>query len=243
MFFFASAATAFNVPALPAHRAARVGGVKAAITSADLDTSLRSAILWSNETATWLEVVNVLGRWESCDEWKERTEFTIVENVREEDLRQGGTKERYEMANRLGCCERLALQQNVGTLPFTNEKLAASVGKTVEEFEHMEVTPAAASIVFDALVQSKSSMLNFKSCDERRDALLAGGELNEGAFAVGMAKARGLVILSWFFLGKGNFVWILVIARALADLRPDLFNFLNPATEEGKVLWKAFAIL
>lgn len=238
-------ATAFVAPvSLSRPAPPRVGtAVRAAVTSADLDRTLRSAILWSNETATMLEVVNVLGRWESCSQWKDRTEFTVVENVREENLDQGGTKQRYEMAKRLGCVERLALQQNAGKLPFTNEKLAASVGKSIEDFDTMEVSPVAASIVFDALVQSKSSMLNSKVCDERRDMLVGNGELDEGAFALGMLKARSLVILSWFFLGKGNFVWILVFARALADLRPDLFAFLNPATEEGKVLWKAFAIL
>ena len=71
----------------------------------------------------------------------------------------------------------------------------------------------------------------------------AEGALDLGRLKFGLYKSRAVVIFAWFWFGKGNFVWILVIARTLADLRPDLFAALNPATEEGKVLWKAFAIL
>lgn len=89
---------------------------------------LRRAEFWSNETATLLEVLNVLGRWQTADQIKERSLFTPEDmNPREENIFQSATKRRYEMAQRLGSCERMGLIQNAKGLPFTDEKLAASV--------------------------------------------------------------------------------------------------------------------
>ena len=54
---------------------------------------------------------------------------------------------------------RVALLQNIKALPFTNERLAASVGKSAAEFDAAPLTDAAANVVFDALAQSKNGLV------------------------------------------------------------------------------------
>ena len=52
----------------------------------------RRAAFWENETATLLEIVNVLGRYEKCSEWTPRTLFVDLDELgiasKEEDERQ-----------------------------------------------------------------------------------------------------------------------------------------------------------
>ena len=250
-----------DVQAPPAPAAVEVGfaGIKGGIERLEENEPALRAILakapeamskkmsraefWTNETATMIEVLNVVGRFQSHTDIKERNEFTAA-GYRDEDLRQAGTQKRYQMALKLGCSERYGLLCNVPKLPFTDEKLAASVGLTCEDFADLPVSVAACNIVYDALAESRSGLIPYADFDTRRKEWINDdGSINEARVGIGLAKSRSLVICAWFMFGKGNFVWILVIARALADIRPDLFAALNPATEEGKVLWKAFAIL
>ena len=42
----------------------------------------------------------------------------------------------------------VALLQNINALPFTNERLAASVGKSTAEFNAAPVSEAAVNVVF-----------------------------------------------------------------------------------------------
>ena len=51
--------------------------------------------------------------------------------------------------------QRIALKENINALPFTNELLAASVGKSTDEFNATPVSDAAVNVVFDALAESK----------------------------------------------------------------------------------------
>jgi len=204
---------------------------------------INRAEFWTNETATVLEIINVIGRWETHADFFKRTEFSEP-SYREEGSAQGETEKRHQMALKMGVTERVALYQNAPKLPFTNERLAASVGLTCDDFNQMPVTMSACNVVYDALAESRSGLIPYDVCNQRRTEWMnADGSFNQARFTVGLAKSRSLVIVAWFMFGKGNFVWILVMARALADIRPDLFAFLNPATEEGKILWKAFAIL
>jgi hypothetical protein len=189
----------------------------------DLAIGFRRAEFWSNQTTTLLEVINVLGRFESCAEWRERSVFSVVENTRVEDEAQGETRERHDMAVRMKCSERVALYQNCPNLPFTNAKLAASVGLTVEDFAGLEVTKASCNVVYDALAESRSGLIPYATMDARRAGLTdTAGGFNEVAFRTGLYKSRGLIILAWFLFGKGNFVWVLVAAKLLHDWRPDV---------------------
>ena len=58
-------------------------------------TTFRRAEFWDAGSATTLDVVNVLGRWTSPDEWSERTEFAIVEKASEMTADQAATLSRY----------------------------------------------------------------------------------------------------------------------------------------------------
>jgi len=189
----------------------------------ELGTSFRRAEFWSNTTVTLLEVINVLGRFESCSAFRERTDFAEIENLRQENELQAETYKRHEMAMRMGCAERVGLYQIGPTLPFTNAALAASIGKTVEDFEGMEVSKAACNTVYDALAESRSGLIPYATLDARRAAIVnEDGSFNEIAFRSGLYKSRGLIITAWFLFGKGNFVWVLVIAKLLHDWRPDI---------------------
>jgi len=207
---------------------------------------VRRAEFWGNETCTYLEVVNVLGRWQSAEQLKQRTQFVDPDtlNMRVDSAEQAATLKRWQMAQKLGSIERMALLQNAKKLPFVDERLAASVGLTCEDFADIPVTDMATDVIYDAIAESKSGLIPYAVVDQRRATFFnEDGSVNLPAIKIGIAKASTIVMMSWFMFGKGNFVWILLIARGLADLRPDLFYFLNPASEEGKALWKAFAIL
>lgn len=159
----------------------------------------------------------MLGRWESATEWAERTEFTEVTDIRAVSRAQSATLKRYEMAQRNGLVERVALQQNAPNLPFKNAPLAASVSKTVKDFEQMPVTRAAVNVVFDALVESRNGLIPPALCDERRARMMTPeGGLDDMAFSAGTYRGRGLVILSWFLLGKGQVVGLFVGLKIFA---------------------------
>lgn len=188
-----------------------------------LGTSFRRAEFWLNDTISILEVINVLGRFEKTTDFRERTEFSIVENPREEDEKQSETKNRYEMAQRMGCAERVALYQNAPKLPFTNKALADSVGLSLEDFEGLEVSKAACNVVFDALAESRSGLISYSTLDARRASLIdSDGSFSEINFRLGLYKSRAIICASWFLFGKGNFIWVLVSVKFLHDWKPDL---------------------
>lgn len=206
----------------------------------------RRAEFWDNRTATKVEVLNVLGRFESASQWAERTFFvTVPPGIEKKEVEDNSwTRQRFEMAQRMKVVERAALIQRLvfdeaATLPFTNEKLAASVGRSVADFNALPVSRAAVDVVYDALAESKASLIPPEKIDERRAGMLdADGTFNELAFRTGLYKSRSIVIASWFMFGKGNFVWILVFVQFLHDARPDLFP-----TPKDLDLFKVFAVL
>jgi len=154
------------------------------------------------------------GRWSSSSQWAERTEFVSEGsfNYREETILQGLTEKRYNMARKLGQVERAAFFINVPKIPFTDARLAASVGKTVEDFEKMPPPSIShCNVVYDALAESKSGLIPPAVVDARRNGLFtADGALDEGAFASGLFKSRSIVIASWFLFGKGQILGLIV---------------------------------
>jgi hypothetical protein len=186
----------------------------------------RRAAFWENETATLLEIVNVLGRYESCSEWTQRSLFIDLAALnitsKAEDQRQALTQERHAMALRLKCGERAALWQNVPNFPFTNAALAKSVGLTVEDFEHLPVTRAACEVLYDGLAESRSTLIPYAVLDARRDAMLTDGGFNLNAYRLGWSKSCILFIVGFFLLGKANFLWVLVGVKFLHDWQPEL---------------------
>jgi hypothetical protein len=189
-----------------------------------LRTGFRRAEFWTNETANMLEVMNVLGRFDRCEQFRVRTEFSTPESTRVEDPKQGETLKRYEMAQRMGCCERVALWQNAPKLPFTNEKLAAHFGLTCADFEGLEVSKASCEIVYDVLAESASGLIPYDTFDARRAKLLGpdNDQYIDFNFRNGLYKSRSLFVVGVLFLGKANFLWILVGAQLLHDWKPDV---------------------
>eukprot|EP00967_Tisochrysis_lutea_P078194 scaffold106388_cov24-Tisochrysis_lutea.AAC.1 len=163
-------------------------------TNPALAKTYRRAEFWNEGSATLLDIVNVLGRWQSSSEWEKRTEFIEVEDVRESTEMQAYSIKRYEMAQRLGQVERVALIQNTPKLRFTDEALAKGFGLTAKDFNSIELNPVAVNIVFDALAQSKNSLLPKDVVDDRRRGFVTqDGSLNEAAFSFALMKARSLV--------------------------------------------------
>jgi len=194
-------------------------------TDKTMQETWRRAAFWENETATLLEVVNVLGRFETCNEWTERLMFVSESdlNAKDEDDRQALTKKRGEMAKRMGCGERAALFQNVPTMPFRNPALAKSVGLAVEDFERLPVTRSACNILYDGLAESRSTLIPYKVLDARRNAMInPDGTFNQVGFRLGWSKSCILFIVGLFIFGKANFIWILVGAKLLHDWNPEL---------------------
>ena len=188
-----------HAPSMLRHRA------RVSMSGADLGQSFRRAEVWSSDTATLTDVINVVGRWESCSEWRERTEFR--EDVEEgkmlffEDPVQPYTRKKYDMAVKLGTASRVALLQNNNALPFTNERLAASVGKSAAEFNAAPISEAAVNVVFDALAESKNSLVAYAVVDERRAAWLSpDGGFDVGAYSSSLAKAQAIVSASSLIL-------------------------------------------
>lgn len=195
-------------------------------SNAAASRTFRRAEFWDKESCSLLDIVNVVGRWDSVSEWSTRTEFTDDEleekfgdaAARDTSELQAGTRRRYEMAQRQGVVERIALQQNVPQLPFQNAPLAASLGLGVEDFADFDVSPAAVNVVYDALSESKSSLLPRDVCEARRAGWIgASGAFDDGAFALSLYKARVAVISSWFVFGKGNIVGLLVVLKVATD--------------------------
>lgn len=187
-------------------------------SNAAVAKTFRRAEFWDQGSATLLDIVNVLGRWESAIEWAKRTEFMDASEVNSSDVTPASTRERYEMAQRLGQVERIALVQNSKKLQFRDEALAGALGLTSRDFQDLEINPVAVNIVFDALAQSKNSMLPPEVVDERRRLLLSpDGGLDELKFSLSLFKARLLVILSWLVFGKGNIIGALVLLKVVTD--------------------------
>jgi len=205
--------------------------------TADTSKVFRRAEFWEEGECTLLDIVNVLGRWESASDWANRTEFAVVESLRKENMAQGASVDRYEYARRNGYVERVALRQNAPKLAFTNAPLAAWAGKSVAEMDAMPVNAAAIDIVYDALAQSKSSLLPEKTVNSRRESWLidgGAGGINEGAFFSGLTKSRIAVVVGFFLLGKGQLYGYILAGKLLLDatgtfdLAREIFG---PATE------------
>ena len=221
--------------------APRAGRIVAQAPEA-LSKVYRRAEFWDPEQATLGDIVNVVGRWKQAEEWQTRTQFETVENQRDETEYQAATKERYEMAQRMGCVERIAMRQNVRTLPFVDEKLAAAYGMTCADFEAMPVSREAINIVYDALAESKSGLIPPAVVNQRRSEWLTPeGGLDEGRFSQGLYKSRSLVIVSWFFLGKGQILGAVVGLKIIADTTNFWEKYSLPPGFEYLILLAGFA--
>eukprot|EP00325_Prymnesiales_sp_UTEX-LB-985_P003739 CAMPEP_0174695538 /NCGR_PEP_ID=MMETSP1094-20130205/1896_1 /TAXON_ID=156173 /ORGANISM="Chrysochromulina brevifilum, Strain UTEX LB 985" /LENGTH=264 /DNA_ID=CAMNT_0015892067 /DNA_START=108 /DNA_END=899 /DNA_ORIENTATION=- len=109
------------------------------------------------------------------------------------------TPQRRGWAKRRRQVQRYWHAENVGLLPFTDKRMAASIGCTVAELQSLPINPRAADVVFDALSRSQAGITEEETADERRagwttaggafDAQAFEADLNEGRWTIAKAYA------------------------------------------------------
>ena len=174
---------------------------------------------WAPERATLLEVVNVVGRFEDSSAWAERTEVVVLEDDKVSSTEQAATAKRRAMAQKNDQVEKLAFVTNVPGLPFTDERMAAAVGRSVADFASMPVEPATLAVVFDALAHSKTTLVSRSDADERIKSWrrVDDGSLDADAFGAGLRKGLLAVLAA-------NFVLYFFIASGVAIVGKVVFN-------------------
>ena len=167
---------------------------------------------WASERATARQIVGVVGRFADSASWRDRSSFATVDDASADTPLQAETENRYAVAKKLGQVERVAFLQNVRKLRFDDQRLAASVGATVDDFASGDsVDEATMQIVFDALAQSKTSLVKQDDADARIAAWRgADGGFDDDAFGAGLRQGAGAVIAAnavlYFFLISGAFI-------------------------------------
>ena len=167
---------------------------------------------WASERATARQIVGVVGRFTDSASWRDRSSFATVDDASADTPLQAETENRYAVAKKLGQVERVAFLQNVRKLRFDDQRLAASVGATVDDFASGDsVDEATMQIVFDALAQSKTSLVKQDDADARIAAWRgADGGFDADAFGDGLRQGAGAVIAAnavlYFFLISGAFI-------------------------------------
>jgi hypothetical protein len=103
-------------------------------------------------------------------------------------------------------------------LPFADAALASSVGQSVDAFAAMPVERAHLAVVFDALAQSKTTLVSREDADAR----IAAWRTTDGSFAAdtfGGGLRRGLLsvlaanAVLYFFVASG----VAIVGRVLLD--------------------------
>jgi len=200
------------------------------------------------ETVTEREVVNVLGRWQDTSDWNNIGLGAELDAILAKDgplplpkgkVIQERTPQRRKMLQKMGQVQRFLLVENVPTLPFTDEPLAASVGATAKELDAEPVSALALEVVFDALTASKSSFANKTDANLRRASYrTADGAFSAAAFGEDLAKGR-VAIFSFaaVFYGTPN-----LIGAALA-YKAGWFASVGDAVFGGSELFDLDAVL
>jgi len=190
-----------------------------------------SDLLCMGPSASARDVVNVLGRYSSYSEWervgelkkidalfdasgkfKEKRpaqqssgEFTTKKKKGNGEWVQA-TPERRGFCLRNGLTQRYWHGRNVGLLPFTNRRLASSVGITAAELNATPLNPLALDIVFDGLSASKSGIIQRELHDARRASYTSEAEaFVPSALAADLSSGRTTVLRS-FLIFPGSAV-------------------------------------
>lgn len=126
------------------------------------------------------------------------------------------TPERRAWCIRNGQAQRWWHNQNVGSLPFQDEALAASVGATAAELDAEGVSDIACDVVFDALSESKSGIVDKALIDARRASCTTrDGAFDADSFAAHLGAARKNVAVSLaIFPGSMNLIFFVAYLQA-----------------------------
>ena len=173
------------------------------------------------EAVSAADIVNVLGRWRSYKDWDGIGELVEIDALFDDAGRElvklkaqqssgllakkpgngewvAKTPQRRGWCIRNGLVQRVWFKENVGLLPFADERMAKSVGATAAELNATPLCPLAADVVFDALSTSQSGIIQRELCDERRAAYQApDGAFEPEAFAADLSYARFTVAKSF----------------------------------------------
>ena len=167
------------------------------------------------QTVSARQVVNILGRYNASEDWDsiglagKMDDFSSGDYYEDDvqlftsDLSKGAkyyvrrSPRRRNWCKTHGLVQRWVHNENVGMLPFTDEKLAASVGATVEELNAEPIDPLAAEVVFDALSGSMSGLAYQEQTDELRESFVdAAGGFDEAAFGNALVTSRSTIAAS-----------------------------------------------
>ena len=214
MLTLAIATLAFAPPHARRHAPLRLS----AAGSGDLDRTFGRCEPWAPERATLLDVINVIGRFEDSSSWSKRYEFAVIEDEAAATTDQAATAKRRDFADKFDQVERIAFVTNVPALPFADAALASSVGLAVEDFASREVAPEHLSVVFDALAQSKTTLVRRDDANARLAAWrTADGGLDADAFGRGLRTGLLSVLAAnavlYFFVASG----VAIVGRVVVD--------------------------
>lgn len=197
-----------------------------------------SDVLAAGERVPASAIVNVLGRWSTSDDWDSigvAKELDEVLAGKRSDYPSGASVEasprRRDFCKRQGVVQRYILNATVGLLPFRNARIAASVGCTVREMTAEPIDPRAVDVVFDALSESQSGIIDKAECDARRATFeTADGSFDAEAFQSSLDAARRKIVLSYaLYPGVPNLIFLFLAYRlnafdAAADSAEDVFG-------------------
>ncbi|KAL1522258.1 hypothetical protein AB1Y20_017253 [Prymnesium parvum] len=207
--------------------APRAAALRAVMAIEQKTFTRASDVLSLGERVTQVDVVNVLGRWQTVEDWdtvgalvemdklfdasgtpleklepwSEMVDGRRLMSLSEEEkllVSPARSPNRRAWCKRNGQAQRWWHNENVPLLRFTSAKLAASVGMTVTEMNARKVNPLALEVVFDALAQSQSGIVLKEKCNARRALYeTRSGAFDSTAFAKDLARARKTVVLSY----------------------------------------------
>ena len=244
------AATACAALLLPSHHRAgphpstRLGTpVLAFGESEDLSFCRTSDLLQAKDQATARQVVNVIGRWKTVEDWDTIGLSAELDGIlagripykappKGQAVDTAATVRRRDFCINRNLCQRYMFSRNVGLLPFKDNALAASVGATARELNGEPLEPLALDVVFDALMESQGGVLDKGVCDERRAAFdkaaSDGGGFDAEAFTEALSRGRRNILLSYaVYPGIPNSIFLLTAIKLDA-----LNTFLLPASQD-----------
>ena len=177
------------------------------MTPADASFHRGRDLLRVGEKVSAREIVNVIGRWQTYEEWDsigqarrlddfssgdfyEEDAETFVTNFAVKDA-MARRPQRRDFCRKRGLVQRCWHTDNVGLLPFADGALAASIGASASELNAEAINPLAAEIVFDALAISNAGFVRKEECDARRASFItAHGGFDAQAFGANVVGAR-----------------------------------------------------
>jgi hypothetical protein len=193
-------------------------------------------LLRTGPRVTERQIVNVLGRWATHEEWDSIGVAAAFDDFSSGDFYEDDVPSlmtdfgasnyharrpsRREFCQRHGLVQRWIHAENVGLLPFTCDALAASVRSDAASMDAEPIDPLAAEIVFDALSGSQSGIVTTAQCDERRASYVrADGSFDAHAFSSDLVYARRNIVVAY-----AVYPGLLIATALITAIKMDAFH-------------------